>query len=100
MEAAGVSWISVHGRTKDQRKEPVNLEAVKLIRENVGIPVIANGDIKSLTDTKMVQDSTGVKGQSFLLLLLFALQHIKVRVSFCMSGCLSDLQSVLAWGKL
>ena len=100
VEAAGVSWISVHGRTKDQRKEPVNLEAVKLIRENVGIPVIANGDIKSLTDTKMVQDSTGVKGQSFLLHLLFVSQHIKVLLNFCMSACLSDLQSVLAWAKL
>ena len=78
MEAAGVSWISVHGRTKDQRKEPVNLEAVKLIRENVGIPVIANGDIKSLTDTKMVQDSTGVKGQSLLLHLLFFYQSFNL----------------------
>ncbi|XP_045166291.2 tRNA-dihydrouridine(20a/20b) synthase [NAD(P)+]-like [Mercenaria mercenaria] len=62
MEAAGVSWISVHGRTKEQRNQPVNLEAVKLIQENVGIPVIANGDIKSMEDAKNVQELTGVKG--------------------------------------
>ena len=61
-----MSWVSVHGRTKEQRKEPVNLEAVKLIRENIGIPVIANGDIKSLADVKMVHECTGVKGLIFL----------------------------------
>ena len=90
MEAAGVSWISVHGRTKDQRKEPVNLEAVKLIRENVGIPVIANGDIKSLTDTKMVQDSTGVKGQPFMLYLLFFYQ-------FCSLSMAKALGAIIFW---
>ena len=61
-----MSWIAVHGRTKEQRKQPVNLEAVKLIRENVGIPVIANGDIKSVGDAKMVQEFTGVKGRAYL----------------------------------
>lgn len=62
MEAAGVSWISVHGRTKEQRNQPVNLEAAKLIQENVGVPVIANGDIKSMEDAENVQRQTGVKG--------------------------------------
>lgn len=64
VEAAGVSFLSVHGRTKEQRKQPVNLEAVKLIKENVGIPVVANGDIKSLEDSKMVQEFTGVNGKT------------------------------------
>lgn len=69
LEAAGVSWISVHGRTKEQRNQPVNLEAVKLIKENVGVPVIANGDIKSLEDAESVQKQTGVQG--FYILLCF-----------------------------
>ena len=30
-EHAGVSWISVHGRTVQQRTEPVSLEAIKLV---------------------------------------------------------------------
>ncbi|KAH3880911.1 tRNA-dihydrouridine(20a/20b) synthase [NAD(P)+]-like [Dreissena polymorpha] len=62
MEAAGVSWIAVHGRTKEQRNQPVNLEAVKLIRENLSIPVVANGDIKSMEDVNSVSTFTGVQG--------------------------------------
>lgn len=62
MEMAGVSYITVHGRTKEQRHQPVNLEAVKLIQESVGVPVVANGDIKSLEDVEHVKDVTGAKG--------------------------------------
>lgn len=62
LESAGVSWIAVHGRTKEQRNQPVNLEAIKLIQENIGIPVVANGDIKSLEDAEHVHKVTGVKG--------------------------------------
>jgi tRNA-dihydrouridine synthase 4 len=32
-EHAGVSWITVHGRTAKQRCEPVNLDAIKLVSE-------------------------------------------------------------------
>ena len=52
IEAAGASFISVHGRTKDQRREPVNLEAIRTIKQSVRIPVIANGDVKSLSDVE------------------------------------------------
>ncbi|XP_052781231.1 tRNA-dihydrouridine(20a/20b) synthase [NAD(P)+]-like [Mya arenaria] len=62
MEAAGVSFLSVHGRTKDQRNQPVNLEAVRLIQENVGVPVVANGDIKSMEDVDHIRTVTGAKG--------------------------------------
>jgi tRNA-dihydrouridine synthase 4 len=44
-EQMGVDWISVHGRTYRQKNtEPVNWEAVKLVKESVGIPVFFNGD--------------------------------------------------------
>ncbi|KAL4226452.1 tRNA-dihydrouridine(20a/20b) synthase [NAD(P)+]-like protein [Mactra antiquata] len=62
MESAGVSWISVHGRTKEQRNHPVNHEAIKLIRQSVSVPVVANGDIKSIDDANNVQSITGVHG--------------------------------------
>ncbi|KAK6177226.1 hypothetical protein SNE40_015367 [Patella caerulea] len=61
-EKAGVSFLSVHGRTKDQRNDPVNIEAIRLIRENIDIPLIANGDIKSLKDVQLTVDQTGVHG--------------------------------------
>ncbi|KAJ8301245.1 hypothetical protein KUTeg_020232, partial [Tegillarca granosa] len=61
-EHAGVSWITIHGRTKEQRSQPVNLEAIKIVKENTNIPIIANGDIKSVGDICMVQQETRVDG--------------------------------------
>ncbi|KAG1680892.1 tRNA-dihydrouridine(20a/20b) synthase [NAD(P)+]-like [Nymphon striatum] len=61
-EACGASWITVHGRTAAQRHEPVNYESIKIIKESVGIPVIANGDIKRLSDVDKVHKLTGVNG--------------------------------------
>lgn len=62
MEAAGLSFLTVHGRTKDQKSDPVNLEAVKLIKQSVRVPVIANGDICSIRDAENVQRETCVNG--------------------------------------
>ena len=61
-EKAGVSFISVHGRTKEQRNQPVNLEAIKLIKENVSVPVVANGDIKTLEQCEHIYEQTRVNG--------------------------------------
>ena len=73
LEAAGVSWISVHGRTKEQRNQPVNLEAIKLIKENVGVPVIANGDIKSVEDIEEVKKLTGIDALCDLFLFFYSI---------------------------
>ena len=62
LERIGISWLSVHGRTVEQRKDPVNLEAIKLIAEHVQMPVIANGDIKTLDDVTKVCEFTGAAG--------------------------------------
>ena len=52
LEAAGVAFITVHGRTCKQRSaDPVDFEAIKLVVESVAIPVLANGDINSVADT-------------------------------------------------
>ena len=63
IEAAGVSWVAVHGRTKEQRNDPVNYEAIKLVKENVTVPVIANGDICDIDDMSRVCDLTGADGK-------------------------------------
>ena len=62
MERAGASFISVHGRTREQRGHPVNLEAIRTIKQSVGVPVVANGDIKSLRDMEETVASTGCDG--------------------------------------
>jgi len=62
VQSAGVSFISVHGRTRLQRGEPVNLEAIKTIQESLDVPLVANGDIKSLDDVALVREKTGAQG--------------------------------------
>lgn len=61
-EAAGVSWVTVHGRTAEERHQPVHYDAIKIIKENMSIPVIANGDIKNLKDVATTHQATGVDG--------------------------------------
>ncbi|KAK3892227.1 hypothetical protein Pcinc_003917 [Petrolisthes cinctipes] len=63
VEAAGVSFLSVHGRTQDQRGSgPVSLATISQIKDALSIPVVANGDIRSLEDATRVKDCTGVDG--------------------------------------
>ena len=54
-EAAGISYLTVHGRRKDQKGEPVNLDAIKAIKDSMQIPVVANGDINSIDDVIRVK---------------------------------------------
>ncbi|XP_049433008.1 B-cell receptor-associated protein 29-like isoform X2 [Epinephelus fuscoguttatus] len=62
-ESAGVSWITVHGRTAEERHQPVHYDAIKTIKDSVSIPVIANGDIKYLRDVESTHQLTGVDGR-------------------------------------
>ncbi|XP_042074070.1 probable tRNA-dihydrouridine synthase 1 isoform X2 [Haplochromis burtoni] len=61
-ESAGVSWITVHGRTTEERHQPVHYDAIKTIKDSVSVPVIANGDIKYLRDVESTHELTGVDG--------------------------------------
>ena len=59
-ESAGAAAITVHGRTRQQYyKPPVDYDIIKAVRESVGVPVIANGDIDSAERAKAVMDITG-----------------------------------------
>lgn len=59
VEEAGVDFISVHGRTKKQGYTGnSDFTAIKEIKENVKIPLIANGDINSKNASEVL-DFTG-----------------------------------------
>ncbi|KAH9206988.1 tRNA-dihydrouridine synthase-like protein 4-like protein [Leptodontidium sp. 2 PMI_412] len=63
VEDAGVDFITVHGRMRHTRSsEPVNLDAIKLVKEHARVPVIANGDVFSLADVDRIVARTGVDG--------------------------------------
>ncbi|TID24588.1 hypothetical protein CANINC_003060 [Pichia inconspicua] len=63
VESAGVDFITVHGRTKNTRSsQPANFEKIKIIKDNVKVPVIANGDCFSLKDAYDIIDKTKCDG--------------------------------------
>lgn len=70
-ESAGVSWITVHGRTSEERHQPVHYDAIKTIKDSVSVPVIANGDIKYLRDVESIHQLTGVDGKFYIDYLHF-----------------------------
>lgn len=57
----GASWITIHGRTKTQGyRPPADWTSIGEVRKRLGpLPVVANGDIKSLDSFKRCQDLTG-----------------------------------------
>ncbi|NWS19307.1 DUS4L synthase, partial [Pachyramphus minor] len=61
-EAAGVSWITVHGRSIEERHQPVHYDAIKTVKQSMSIPIVANGDIKTLKDAENVHQLTEADG--------------------------------------
>ena len=58
-EDAGASAITVHPRTKDQGYSgKADWSIIKEVKDNVNIPVIGNGDIKSCFDAKGMLEET------------------------------------------
>jgi len=59
-EQAGIQALTVHGRTRQCLfKGEAEYDTIKTIKENITIPVIANGDITSVEKAKYVLDHTG-----------------------------------------
>jgi tRNA-dihydrouridine synthase 1 len=65
IQEAGASVLTVHGRTKEMKKQLVGVadwSAIKAIREAVTIPVISNGNIRCLADVEECLQFTGCAG--------------------------------------
>jgi len=59
-EAVGVSFITVHARTRQQMYQPgIDLDIIKAVKQAVNIPVIGNGDITCPEDAIRMMDYTG-----------------------------------------
>jgi tRNA-dihydrouridine synthase C len=56
----GASWLTIHARTRMQGyAPPVYWQPIGRVRRDLGIPVVANGDIWTIDDFRRCQDVTG-----------------------------------------
>jgi nifR3 family TIM-barrel protein len=62
-ELSGVRLVTVHGRTRCQFYDgSADWAAIRRVKESVGIPVIANGDFRSLDDLGPMLGESGADG--------------------------------------
>lgn len=63
LEDNGAALIAVHGRTSDERYDtPADWDAIAQVREAVRIPVLANGDVKTVADIARIKHHTQCHG--------------------------------------
>lgn len=62
-ENTGVSYVTIHGRTKNQFYSGVaDWDVIKNIKSKTNIKIIANGDIKNVFDAKKIIEHTNCDG--------------------------------------
>lgn len=65
LERAGASFVTLHARTRSQMYQgSADWSKIKLLVDELSIPVFANGDIKTIADAKNCLELTGAKGVS------------------------------------
>jgi len=62
-EDAGIRSLAVHGRTRNQGYTGfAEYETIRQIKQSINIPVLANGDIKTVEDARFILSYTKVDG--------------------------------------
>jgi len=63
MQEAGAEFITIHGRTRSQfYADKADWKRIRLLKENVDIPVFANGDVTSLETAERCIEESGADG--------------------------------------
>ncbi|GMI21480.1 hypothetical protein TrCOL_g3139 [Triparma columacea] len=85
MEEAGISMLAIHGRTIDMSNSgsscrdsknhrpvyPSDYSAINEIQKHLKIPVVANGDIRSMADVSLCLETTGADAAMVATELLY-----------------------------
>ena len=62
-EQAGVVALALHGRTREDKYKPhAEYETIRQVKQNINIPVIANGDIGDKEQAEFILDYTQADG--------------------------------------
>lgn len=94
-EEAGASAIAIHGRTRAQGYSGnADWDIIKDVKESVSIPVIGNGDVKTIYDAKRMLDETGVDAVMIGRATLGNPWFIKECVSYVEDGKVISLPSI------
>lgn len=63
MQEAGADFITIHGRTRSQfYADKADWKRIKLLKENVDVPVFANGDVVSVETAQACLEESGADG--------------------------------------
>ena len=65
LERAGASLVAVHGRTREQKKAngaDADWEVISAVKKALRIPVLANGNIRTMHDVDPCMTATGTDG--------------------------------------
>lgn len=62
LEAAGVTFLTLHARTTQERHSPIHEDSLREVCQSLRIPLVANGDVRSLEGATRLHLKTGCKG--------------------------------------